>query len=49
MYSKIGLPLHKALSLAVPQNASLSSAARGDQAPRAVDTRGVELDEFGVL
>lgn len=48
-HSILDLPLHETLSLAVSEDASLPSAALRDQAPSAVDTRGVELDELGVL
>lgn len=33
-----GVPLHEALALGVAQDATLASAALGDQAARAVDT-----------
>mmetsp|Transcript_45065 Transcript_45065/g.95876 ORF Transcript_45065/g.95876 Transcript_45065/m.95876 type:complete len:352 (+) Transcript_45065:1011-2066(+) len=43
------VPFHEPLALAVAQDAPLAAASFGNQAARAVDPRGVELDELGVL
>ena len=41
--------LHEALTLAVPQDTSLTSRTLGDEAPSAVDAGGVELDKLEIL
>jgi len=43
------LPLHEALALAVPQNATLSARALCDEAPSSVDACGMELHKLQVL
>lgn len=43
------ISLHESLTIAVSQDATFASAALGHEAASAVDTRGVELDELGVL
>mmetsp|Transcript_14923 Transcript_14923/g.28470 ORF Transcript_14923/g.28470 Transcript_14923/m.28470 type:complete len:393 (-) Transcript_14923:204-1382(-) len=44
-----GIPLHEPLPLRIPQDASLSATPLRDEAPSAVNPRGVELHELGVL
>ena len=44
-----GVSLHEALSLRIAQDATLATAALGDQAASAVDASGVELHELRVL
>mmetsp|Transcript_4714 Transcript_4714/g.11881 ORF Transcript_4714/g.11881 Transcript_4714/m.11881 type:complete len:335 (-) Transcript_4714:384-1388(-) len=44
-----GVSFHEPLALAVPQYASLAATSLRDEAPRAVDPRGMELHELGIL
>ena len=43
------LPLHEALALTVPQNATLSARPLCDEAPSSVDACGMELHKLQVL
>ena len=44
-----GIPLHKTLPLGVAEDPALPTATLSDEATRAVDAGGVELDKFRVL
>mmetsp|Transcript_8045 Transcript_8045/g.23944 ORF Transcript_8045/g.23944 Transcript_8045/m.23944 type:complete len:447 (-) Transcript_8045:902-2242(-) len=44
-----GVPFHESFALGIAKDAALAAATLGDETSRAVDTRGVKLDEFRIL